>query len=230
MHAFVRVFVCLFCCCVCLFVCFVVALDCAVPRPCELVFLFCFLVVGCWLWVPTSSSHQYHVFETVHNLPKFSMFMQVTDASLTQRPSSSVSFFVSERVNRVVMWVQRSFGADATRRGDSMDVAFVCLRDGKPLVISMTPEAGGKVTIQCDDMETAAEIVQDLAHDLGIRELESIANFPYVSVRACVVHVPPGSRPLLPSSSVGCLLPTHLCDGWLVVVWCAAWCFLTGTR
>lgn len=45
--------------------------------------------------------------------------------------------------------------------------------------IKMTPENGGKITVRCDDMDTAAELVQDMAQNLVIRELESVADFPY---------------------------------------------------
>jgi hypothetical protein len=42
-------------------------------------------------------------------------------------------------------------------------VELVSLRDGSPLRLVMTPDNGGRVTVQTDDMELAAEIIQDLS-------------------------------------------------------------------
>lgn len=125
------------------------------------------------------SSSQYHVFEVTHNLPKFSMFMHLPAGAGTRAPSSKVVFYVAERMNRVLMWLQKSFGLEGLRATETLEARFVCLRDGKPLFFKMTAENGGKITIRCDSMETAAELVQDLADFLGLRQLESVADFPH---------------------------------------------------
>lgn len=63
------------------------------------------------------------------------MFMHVTDRSSIQRPKSSVTFLITERVNRVIMWITKSFGVEDIRAaGDALDITFVSLRDGRPLV------------------------------------------------------------------------------------------------
>ncbi len=52
------------------------------------------------------------------------------------------------------------------------------LRTGLGLRIIMTPENQGTVTFHTDDIETAADLVQDLAEFLDIHSLDSTANFP----------------------------------------------------
>jgi Bardet-Biedl syndrome 2 protein len=66
-------------------------------------------------------------------------------------------------------------------------VAFVGLRDAKPLLIKMAGDgsgtqsagAGGIMTIRTDNLEVAGDFVQELCIGLGITELESTADFPY---------------------------------------------------
>ena len=102
-------------------------------------------------------------------LPKFASFECVRYKP--SMPSSSLSFHISERVNRVLLWFHENFILDPALQvpPDSMELSFVNIKDGSPLIFRMTPEAGGKVTILCDDMDTVAEIVQELCAKLGVR-------------------------------------------------------------
>eukprot|EP01006_Ploeotia_vitrea_P021632 TRINITY_DN54054_c0_g1_i1.p1 TRINITY_DN54054_c0_g1~~TRINITY_DN54054_c0_g1_i1.p1 ORF type:complete len:720 (-),score=84.74 TRINITY_DN54054_c0_g1_i1:1591-3750(-) len=119
----------------------------------------------------------YHVFELDYKLPKFSMYVPVKD--FQKEPASSVVFRVTERVNRVVMWLNNSFNVShKVDRANSLDARFVSLRNGLLLSVHMTPENGGQITIRVDSMEVAGEIIQDLCSHLTITELESHADFP----------------------------------------------------
>lgn len=123
------------------------------------------------------SSVQYHVFELVHQLPRFAMYGSTGARSPV--PEGKVTFYVPDRASRIAMWVNNNFSANGVRaEGDRLEAALHSLRDGSPLVIAYSPDNGGKITIRTDSMELAAEIVQALAADLGVRELESLADFP----------------------------------------------------
>ena len=59
-----------------------------------------------------------------------------------------------------------------------LSVSFVCLRDGKPLVIHMDGQTG-EVNFRTDNIELAGDLVQSLVSEyLGIEELSSTAYFP----------------------------------------------------
>jgi Bardet-Biedl syndrome 2 protein len=57
--------------------------------------------------VGNKSSLSYHVFEIVQKLPKFASFLRYQGK--VEEPDSYVTFAVSERVNRVIMWLNQSF-------------------------------------------------------------------------------------------------------------------------
>lgn len=61
---------------------------------------------------------------------------------------------------------------------DARIQAFTSLRDGRPLWLRMTSEAGGKLEVLTEDMELAGEVLQDLASALQVVDLESMAEFP----------------------------------------------------
>jgi Bardet-Biedl syndrome 2 protein len=98
-----------------------------------------------------------------------------------------VTFHTSERVNRVLLWIQQAFAIDdkAPMSGihlsvtsDSLHAGFVSVSDGAPLIIRMGPENGGTVCVRTDSMELAGDIVQDLARYLKIEQLDVLADFP----------------------------------------------------
>jgi len=120
-----------------------------------------------------------HVFELVHRLPKFAMYVPVESRSV-KAPAAGVSFVVRERAKRVRLWLHETFniGADTQTAEDTIEQGFVSLRDRQPLWIRMTSEAGGTVQLHTEDMELAGEVLQDLCAALQISELESTAEFP----------------------------------------------------
>ena len=46
-------------------------------------------------------SDQFHVFELTRSLPKFSMYVLVTDTSTITKPESGITFTIKERIQRV---------------------------------------------------------------------------------------------------------------------------------
>lgn len=55
------------------------------------------------------SSEVQHVFEQTYKLPKFSMFVPITNRQGFVDPPGYVTFQTSERVTRVVAWLNSSF-------------------------------------------------------------------------------------------------------------------------
>jgi len=131
------------------------------------------------------ASTQDHVFEVTHTLPRFAQFIYTKPKELA--PRGQVSFHTSERVNRVVLWINQSFAADPSApmsgihlsvTSDSLHAGFLSVGDGHPLIIRMGPENGGTLTIRCDSMELAGDIIQDLGRYLALTNLDSTADFP----------------------------------------------------
>lgn len=60
--------------------------------------------------------------------------------------------------------------------GSIINVAFVALRNNKPLVMKM--EANGQMTIRTDDMELAGNLIQSLAAYLNMSDLQVTCDFP----------------------------------------------------
>jgi len=123
------------------------------------------------------SSAQDHVFEINQHLPKFAAFFPVQ--AQTVQASSKVTFTLSERVNRIMLWVQAAFMVEDNMlgvSGDSLSLTFQSVRDGEPIVLEYTD--GGQMVISTNSMELAGELVQDLSKYLGLQDLESEADFP----------------------------------------------------
>lgn len=94
---------------------------------------------------------------------------------------------VNERNQRISMWIQTAFAVPETAiqlnasGTGSLSASFSCLRDGQPLVITVSPAADGaasQMTVATDSIEAAGEVVQDLAGYLNVTSLQSVANFP----------------------------------------------------
>mmetsp|Transcript_17740 Transcript_17740/g.49157 ORF Transcript_17740/g.49157 Transcript_17740/m.49157 type:complete len:729 (-) Transcript_17740:99-2285(-) len=134
----------------------------------------------------SSNSVQYHVFEMTYAMPKFAMYHSIEAHQVTKTPEGFCQFYLSKRPNWLWNWIHKSFinideqmpqpkGAD---KALVLDAHFISLRTGEPLVISMTGEQGGMITIRTDDIEVAGELIQDLCGFLQVAELESTASFP----------------------------------------------------
>lgn len=125
-----------------------------------------------------ASSTQFHVFHLNYKLAKFAMYMPLSGPP-AESPVSSVTFNISERVERIIQWVSQAFNiVNLKPSGESLQLAFVSLRDQRPLEMIRTRDNGGRMVIRGDDMALVGEIVQDLCHFLNMKELESVADFP----------------------------------------------------
>lgn len=129
------------------------------------------------------SSIQFHVFEITRQLPRFVMYSMVTMQSGQKRQSadcngiSYVEFKISERLQRICMWINQNFllSSDVTVDDGgglptTLRLHLKCLRTNKDLL--MVFEAAGKVQIFTDDMHLAADLVQSLATFLKLDILD----------------------------------------------------------
>ncbi|RZF34924.1 hypothetical protein LSTR_LSTR011418 [Laodelphax striatellus] len=139
--------------------------------------------------IPTTE--QLHVFELTRQLPRFSMYMLSGPASAktnsTLLQTSFVSFRLSERVQRIDMWVNQNFllpheynMASSTVNGGGgggaeWSICVTSLRDNAPLLMMYD---AGKLTVGTENMSLAADIVQSLASYLNITQLQTYAEFP----------------------------------------------------
>lgn len=132
------------------------------------------------------NSTQYHVFEMSYTMPKFSMYHAVDAHQVSKQPEGWCEFFLTERPQRIWSWIQKSFinideqmpNPRGTDRNVLLEANFISLRNNEPLIIHMTNEQGGKITIKTSDIEVAGELVHDLCTFLQVQELESTAHFP----------------------------------------------------
>ncbi|XP_018410898.1 PREDICTED: Bardet-Biedl syndrome 2 protein [Nanorana parkeri] len=141
-------------------------------------------------FVGYKSSVQFHVFELTRQLPRFSMYVLSSPASLPE-PSSHVTFSINERVQRVVLWLNQNFllPEDTEVQSAPFHICFSSLRDGGTLLISMKPN--GEITLRTDDLDLAGDIIQSLAAFLAIEDLSVEADFPkyFDQLRKVLVQV-----------------------------------------
>ena len=122
------------------------------------------------------SSSVFQVFEHKLRLPKFSLFTKCDDARVTL-PLSTVSFHISERANRLAIWVDQAFPVDNVKYAKKeLKVVFRHLKSSIILCIEMS--VGGDVIIRCDNMDIVADVIQDMCAYMQIDSLESAAYFP----------------------------------------------------
>lgn len=81
-------------------------------------------------------------------------------------------------------WLDGSFIIDESKideleKQEYLKLAFVNLREGKPLQIEVAQDTG-RVRILTDNMETAGDLVQDLCLFMDIQtDIPSVAEFPF---------------------------------------------------
>uniref|UniRef100_K3WPT3 Bardet-Biedl syndrome 2 protein homolog n=1 Tax=Globisporangium ultimum (strain ATCC 200006 / CBS 805.95 / DAOM BR144) TaxID=431595 RepID=K3WPT3_GLOUD len=117
----------------------------------------------------------FHVFEAVYKLPKFAMFLHLPSAPESE-PRGNVRFKTPVKTQLMCSWIEQSFTLNAPCPDNStIDLYFKSFKDGSPLCIFFTPT---ETVIRTDDMDLAAELVQDMCTHLEWCELESTADFP----------------------------------------------------
>ncbi|MES1910161.1 MAG: hypothetical protein MHM6MM_002808 [Cercozoa sp. M6MM] len=96
----------------------------------------------------SSSSHD-HLFEMSHRVPRFASYLYVRPKSLPAEilPTEAVTLPVSERMGRIVLWLNRAFLIDFEQRNarKTMTLGFRSLRNPRCLLlINVVPEEGVK--------------------------------------------------------------------------------------
>ncbi|GFR02125.1 bardet-Biedl syndrome 2 protein homolog [Trichonephila clavata] len=121
-------------------------------------------------------SVHFHVFELTRQLPRFSMYALTSEHS-DEEPESYVKFFLNDRVQRVVSWINNNFLLmQDLEFTNQLNLRFTCLRSQQPLLITM--DSSSEVFIKTDDMELAGELIQSLAQSLTLEDLSVTAHFP----------------------------------------------------
>jgi len=126
------------------------------------------------------ASNVLHVFELSYQLPKFAMYVMV-DSSTAAPPRAGVTCVLPGAAKKVRLWIASTFNTRSPTGNEpehTVEYAFQSLRDGRPLWLKMTAEAGGTMQVLTEDIELAGEVLTDLCSALQVVELESHAEFP----------------------------------------------------
>ncbi|CAF3956753.1 unnamed protein product [Rotaria sp. Silwood2] len=129
------------------------------------------------IFVGLKSGTLFHVFELARPLPMFSMYL-LTENSSDLEPKGFVTFYINERIPRVLAWINHHFllVQEYAPNAPSLYVTFLAVRNDSKLIIKMQPN--GQVTIQTDDMELAGNVVQSMGKFLNIEDLQTTGDFP----------------------------------------------------
>ncbi|XP_050293438.1 Bardet-Biedl syndrome 2 protein-like [Anthonomus grandis grandis] len=125
------------------------------------------------------NSIQFHVFEITKQLPPFSMYALKDCSSVNTKPEGFVQFKITERLQRICMWINQNFIFPNDLEFDSgpnLTVNIQSLRDNTELV--MVFEISGKTTFFTNNMFLAADLIQSLSGYLKLENLQSKASFP----------------------------------------------------
>ncbi|XP_053614640.1 Bardet-Biedl syndrome 2 protein homolog isoform X1 [Plodia interpunctella] len=128
-----------------------------------------------------ADSEQFHIFELTKQLPRFSMYTLAPKTITSTKHGSHVTFRITERVQRICMWINQNFILEEDVELESEDakelhVNFICLRDRSRLEMGF--KADGQVKINTTDIRLAGDLVQSLAVFLNLADLQSVAHFP----------------------------------------------------
>ncbi|XP_060109643.1 Bardet-Biedl syndrome 2 protein isoform X2 [Heteronotia binoei] len=141
-------------------------------------------------FVGYKNSMQFHVFELTRQLPRFAMYT-LSKPDSAPEPRSYVKFTISERVQRVVMWVNQNFllTEEMETQSTSFQVCFTSLRNAGQLCIKISPS--GEISINTDDIDLAGDIIQSMTSFLGIEDLQVEADFPvyFEELRKALIKV-----------------------------------------
>ena len=129
-------------------------------------------------------SQQFHVFELTRQLPRFSMYSMMSNPPppppTDVTSSSFVTFTLNERIQRVMLWINRNFllpnPLDINSTSD-LNLHMTSLRDEKEF-FALSMNQSGHVKIQTDNMTLAGDLIQSLGTYLNLTHLKSIANYP----------------------------------------------------
>ncbi|KAF5291934.1 hypothetical protein FQA39_LY14166 [Lamprigera yunnana] len=123
------------------------------------------------------NSSQYHVFELIRQLPRFSMYCITQDKG--KCGDSYVEFIMNERLQRICMWINQNFLLPADveyENGSYLQLNFKCLRDSTDLILNF--DVNGKTTFYTSNLQLASDLIQSLASFCNFDLLQSKACFP----------------------------------------------------
>ncbi|KAL4704240.1 hypothetical protein ACJJTC_016258 [Scirpophaga incertulas] len=128
-----------------------------------------------------SGSEQFHIFELTKQLPRFSMYTKALPSSVCTKSDSVVSFRITERVQRICIWINQNFLLDEevelqNEEMKELHLRLFCLRDQS--LLDMEFGADGNVKFYTTDIRLAGNLIQSLAVFLNLSDLQSVAQFP----------------------------------------------------
>ncbi|XP_075981126.1 BBSome complex member BBS2-like [Anticarsia gemmatalis] len=125
-------------------------------------------------------SEQFHIFELTKQLPRFSMYLLVPN-NLASKGNNYVTFRITERVQRICIWVNQNFLLDEeleleNEETKELHIHLICLRDQSHLHLDFG--ADGQVKFSTHDIRLAGDLIQSLGVYLNLSDLQSVAQFP----------------------------------------------------
>lgn len=119
-------------------------------------------------------SEQYHIFELTKQLPRFAMYT-VNPNSSYKRTTSNVSFRITERVQRLCIWINQNFLLEEemelqAEEMKELHVSLFCLRDQSILDVDFF--ADGLVKFSTNNIRLAGDLVQSLAMYVNLSDLQ----------------------------------------------------------
>ncbi|XP_049876587.1 Bardet-Biedl syndrome 2 protein homolog [Pectinophora gossypiella] len=128
-----------------------------------------------------ADSEQFHIFELTKQLPRFSMYTLAPPSLAKHRHESYVTFRITERVQRICIWINQNFLLEQevelqSEEAKELHIGFICLRDKSQLDMDFGPD--GQVKISTPDIRLAGDLIQSLGIYLNLSDLQSVAQFP----------------------------------------------------
>lgn len=127
-------------------------------------------------------SEQFHIFELTKQLPRFSMY-KLAPNTMANKGSNYVTFRITERVQRICIWVNQNCLLDEELELESEEtkefhVHLICLRDQSHLFLDFG--ADGQVKFTTHDIRLAGDLIQSLAVYLNLSDLQ-VCGIPHMA-------------------------------------------------
>nr|CCA20224.1 bardetBiedl syndrome 2 protein putative [Albugo laibachii Nc14] len=131
-----------------------------------------------------ASNAMSHVFQCSYQLPKFAMFLYLTSKPNVES-TGCVRFRTPQRVQQMLSWMQTSFilsNMGSSISAQQCTVHFRSLNDETKLAVEIIDT---ETAIYTNNINLAAEMIQDMCIFTKCRELESVADFPQKMQEFC---------------------------------------------
>ncbi|KAM3131726.1 hypothetical protein pb186bvf_016122 [Paramecium bursaria] len=126
-------------------------------------------------------SNVYQVYEVTTNVPKFAKFIYSPNEFNIQ---SYVEAKINDRIPRYIKWIDQCFIIDdkhnyLQKYENSLEFKFNCqnIMNGVQLQLYFN-QPQGLCQIRCDDIQTCADVIQDLSNFLQLTDLQTRCSFP----------------------------------------------------